>query len=392
VTVQLRLHHGPGDRAPGLGEWFARGFTGGGLGRHTAQDLRELLAATSVRGPTASIAEDGTLLQVGCRAADIATACRVLAAFLADPGWREDAAIPARAAWIDELAAAAQDLDAAMERTTAVRTTGDDPRRRPATIDEVRALAWADVRAAFAPVLAGAPASVLVVGDVEAAAARAAIAAAFGALPPRPAPEVQDLADRRWLAQPRPWEPGTHRFAVTAQKPAAQVRILWPSGDLYDITRYRRIGLLAACLDERMRVRLREELGIGYSPGAGRWGSDAWAGSGHVIALVGPPTERVEEAVRELQALAADLPARIDAELLARVRTPTLRSLAATRARNDWWLNTVLARGHRQPFRYAWSTTIEADIAGTTVAELRALAAEILVPERALVLVGTAAP
>jgi zinc protease len=392
VTVQVRLHHGPEGRVPGLGEWFSRGFAGGGLGRHTAQDLRELLAATSVRGPSVSLAEDGTVLQVGCRAADITTACRVLAAYLADPGWREDAAIPARAGWIDELAAAAQDLDAAMERTVAVRTTGDDPRRRPATIDEVRALAWADVRAAWAPILARSPVSVLVVGDVEAEPARSAIAAAFGALAERPAPAVNDLADRRWLAEPRPWQPGTHRFAVTAQKPSAQVRMLWPTADIYDITRFRRLGLLAACLDERMRVRLREELGLGYSPGAGRWSSDAWAGAGYVVAMVGPPTERVDEAVRELQALAADLANRIDADLLAQVRTPTLRSLAATRARNDWWLNTVMARAHRQPFRYAWSTTLDADIAGATVDDLRALAREILVPERAMIVVGTAAP
>ncbi len=392
VTVQVRLHHGPDGRVPGLGEWFSRGFIGGGLGRHSAQDLRELLAAAGMRVPTVSLAEDGTVIQVGCRGGDIATACRILAAFLADPGWRPEAAIPARASWIDELAAAAQDLDAAMERTTAVRTTGDDPRRRPPTIDEVRALDWTDVRAAYAPVLAQAPVSVLVVGDVEADAARTAIAAAFGAMAPRPAPAEQALADRGWLAQPRPWEPGTHRFTVTAQKPAAQVRILWPSGDVYDITRFRRIGLLAACLDERMRVRLREELGLGYSPGAGRWGSDTWAGSGHVIALVGPPPERVEDAVRELQALAAGLPERIDDGLLAQVRTPMLRSLAATRARNDWWLNTVLARAHRQPFRYDWSTTIEADFAGVTVDDLRALAREILVPERAMVLIGTAAP
>ncbi|MFM2090208.1 MAG: hypothetical protein RLZZ127_697 [Planctomycetota bacterium] len=392
VTVQVRLHHTVRHRPPGIAEWFARGFTGGGLGRHTAQDLRELTAGTGIRGPGVNPAEDGTVLQIACRAEDLPLACRILAAYVADPGWRSDAAIPARTAWLDELAAVASDLDQTMDRAAERAATGDDSARRPADATEVLALDWSMVKAWYGPILAQAPISVLAVGDADAAAMRAALATAFGPLPARPAPAPQPLDDRGWLWTPKPWTPGEQRIRVVATKPAAQVRILWPTGDLYDIARFRRIGLLAGCLGERMRIRLREELGLGYSPGAWRWGSDAWAGSGYVAALVGPPPERADDALRELKALAADLPDRLDDALLAQVRTPMLKSFAATKARNDWWLNTVLARSTRQPFRIDWAGTIETDVAAATVEELRALAREILVPERAIVLVGTAGP
>jgi zinc protease len=161
--------------------------------------------------------------------------------------------------------------------------------------------------------------------------------------------------------------------------------VAWPTADYYDVGRTRRLGMLAQVIDERMRVRIREELGDAYSPFAHRFASEAYAGQGYLLTQVGVAPEKAEEARSALLEIAKDLAGKgVDPELLERVRLPILKSIAVQRQQNQYWMGSVFDRAAWQPFRVDWAGTMEADYTGMTAAELSALAKQYLDNDKAL--------
>jgi zinc protease len=205
----------------------------------------------------------------------------------------------------------------------------------------------------------------------------------------RPASVHLGAAGEIELAKTQPMPNGVHRFSVPGAVRRALIRIAWPTSDYYDIGRTRRLGMLAQVIDERMRVRIREELGDAYSPFAFRFASEVYAGYGYLLAQVGVAPEKAEEARAALLEIAKDLAGKgVEADLLERVRLPILKSITTQRQQNQYWLGSVFERAATQPFRVDWAGTMESDYAGMTADELSALAKQYLVNDQALQVIG----
>ena len=390
VLIALRLEIEPARHQAGLRELASAAFLSAGLGKHSQQELRTVLAGTSARLTGLQFSDDAALLTATCLPKDLESALQQLLAYLTDPGWRPEAEAQAKAQWLQALAGLDTDLDAQTSRRFTSLLVADAPQRRQATPGEAAATSFTALKAWFGPILTQAPLSLSIVGDLDVAAARSLVAAYVGSLPERRALAV-------WTGPDQPLTPapaipsGDHRVDVPGKVARALVLMAWPTDDFYDIGRNRRLGVLAQAMGERLRDELREKLGQAYSPSVGRQASEAYEGFGYLVAQAGVAPEHIDAARAAMLAVAEDLARKgVDQALLDQVKPPLVKNLGAQRQQNSYWLGQVLMRSQQQPFRIAWAQSMEADFAAVTPAELSALAARYLVG-KPLVVVGACA-
>jgi len=240
------------------------------------------------------------------------------------------------------------------------------------------------------PQLATGPIEVGIAGDIDPQAALDAVARTLGALPAR-APKPAYAAQRRVRF---PASPFSLELEVPSEIPKAVVSLTWPTTDASDVGRTRRLALLASILDDRLRVRIREQLGGAYSPEAFSEPSDTFTGYGSlgVDILVAPG--RAGEIARAASEVAAAIRGKgVTADELERARKPVLTALRESARTNQYWLHAVLASCQEFPQRLDWARNRQTDVESITRADIDALARAYLDPARAFqVIVRPTAP
>ena len=397
VLMQVRLDVPTDPRPAGLTELTSMAFLSAALGKHDAKAIREALAGTTAAIRGIGFSEDALLINAGCLPKDIETCLQLIRAYLSDPGWRPEAEIQAKAAWSEALAALPTDLDAQVERCFSSALVADAPWRRAATAEEAERATFAVLKPWLMPILSEAPLTLTVVGDCDVKAVQQLAAAYLGTLPPRrPIRVTPDMRLPGVLSTSPPFPRGEQRLTVPGKVAKAVIMVAWETADFYDIARTRRLGLLAQAMGERLRDRLREELGQAYSPHVSRFASEAYAGFGYLFAQAGVAPENVDAARDAVCAVAKRLAEEgVDQALLEQIKPPLIKNLAAQRQQNGYWLNQVLSRSQAQPFRFTWAENMEADFQAVTAAELSALAKQFLTAEPLIVIgvsPGEAAP
>jgi zinc protease len=387
ILIQIRLQTTPEPRPAGWNELVERAFLAGGLGLHSAESLGDVLAGTSTRLLAPVFSDDGVTFLATCLPKDLEVCFQRLVAQMSDPGWRSEAEIRSKAEWLDELTAAETNLDAQVSFRFQALSVHDAPHRRAATREEAQAATFAQVRPWFEKLLATSPMQVSIVGDIDEAGTLSLARLYFSTMAKNRKPMDVHLGPAKEFILPstQPIPTGVHRFAVQGTVRRSLMRIAWPTTDFYDVEKTRRLGVLAQVISERMRIRIREELGDAYSPFAHRFASEAYAGYGYVIAQVGVAPEKAEEARSAILEIAKDLATNgVTDELLNSVITPVIKNLASQRQQNQYWLRAVIDRCIQQPFRLEWAATMETDYAAMTAADLSKLAKQYLDNEKAL--------
>lgn len=390
VQVQLRIQIPVKPYKAGVWDLASRAFIAGGLGKHSAADLRAILAGKTVHVQGPIVEEDSILFLANCLPKELELCCQELRAYLLDPGWRPEAEATAKTQWLEELRSQVSNLDAQVAIRFKALIVHDEPHRRAATEEEAKAVTFADVRAWLEPLLTTSPLTVSVIGDLDVGRTKQMMMNYFSNLPVRQAnvviPDVQ-APDVTVPTEPMPT--GTHLYAVPGSVPRALVRISWPTDDFYDVPKMRRLGLLSEVLTNSLREQLREKLGQAYSPYATRWASETYQDFGYIMAQVAVASDKADEARHLMLDVASELAEKgVSAYALNQVKTPIVKSLGAIRQQNQYWLALVMSRCQSQPQRLEWAKTIEEDYGAITSAELTELAKEYFVPERTLQVVG----
>ena len=242
-----------------------------------------------------------------------------------------------------------------------------------------------EVRAWLAPQLAHGPIEIAIVGDLDVDATIAAVARTFGALPARE-PKPAYAAAR---AVSYPARPLQQDFTVTTELARGVVQMMWPATDRRDVHVARRLQMLAAVFEDRLRLKLREQMGGTYSPNAGASLSEAFPGYGFLVARAAIAPEKAPDVVAAIKSVAADLAKDgVTADELERARQPTLTLLRTSERENSYWLGIVLASAQAHPEHLDWCRSRYADNEAITKADLDALAARYLPPMRASVFVS----
>jgi zinc protease len=405
ILVSVRLPGGsmnePVDQ-PGLAQIAASVFNGGGLGRHSTSDLRRILAGRQA-GASMSLSPDALMLSYplqnsarnarsaapsGTNREDLLLTLQVLAAHLTDPGFRPEG-FTQQQRTLDLIYGTVDRTPTGPIVTEVARLIANgDPRFGLTPKDVLAQRTPEELRAWLVPQLAGGPIEIAVVGDLDLDATIDAVAKTFGALPAR-TPASAKAAHR---AVSFPKQPFTRNYTIASQIPKGAVALYWPTTDGMDPRRARRLALLASIYSDRLRVKIREEMGGTYSPRAQSNASETYASYGYLTTLIDVAPAQADQIAEAAIAAADDLARNgVTSEELNRARQPALTSARDSGRSNTYWLGTVLAQAQGKPEVLDWARTRLSDLEAITTDELSALARSYLGREhvsRATVLPG----
>lgn len=380
VTVCVRIGQGrlsQPESLPGLDLLANQMVTRGGLGRHTFDELQDILNGHRIRA-TFNVESDAFEFAARCAPGDLRLCLQVIAAHLTDSAFRPEAQRHVQAMfgsmYANLAAAASGPISVHAPRILA----GGDRRFGVPVPDELLQRTLAELTVWLEPQFKQGAIELSIVGDTTWEQAVAAVAPTLAALPPRQPSALPLRKSTVRVASPK-----KPMYVYTTAPQVPQVAIAWfcPVPDFGDIRQERRCLLLAELLAERMRVRLRDELGATYNCSAHFMGYAGFPELSYfgVFAEVSPAQAQAAARVmkNELEALRKK---RFSDDEFNRIRLPFLRRREEDLRNNAYWAYTVLRDAQQRPERIAAARDRAQDTAAITRADLEALARRYLKP------------
>ncbi len=345
----------------------------GGLGKIDADGIGRALQGR-IWNASMSVGRTEFTLAGWTRPADLLPELQLLAAFMTDPGFRPEEALPIptladsydKSNRIEPLRTAEVALNAAL-----VRPHVFDPPTRAS----FAAITAPDMAGALKPAVTQDPLEVTVVGDVDEAEVVSALQHTLGAVPTRAA------GDRRRSDAPvtRYPQAGPRLIRTTHDglKDKAAVYVVWPLF-VWQPERQREaraLTLLREVLGDQVREEVRERLGATYTPSAGL-SLDRGGDEGSLSVAVNTSPAEVDRVAAAVEAVAQRLaaPGGLTPAMLEKVRKPLLEETARRKESNGWWLQ-VLDGSWGYPYKLEQQRTWEHDYATIPASEVAAAAA-----------------
>ncbi len=385
-TIRLLARFGTGKLSqpkdsPGLDFFAASVFDAGGLGKHSVDDLQQILAGKNV-GTGFGISDDAFTLSGRTTPDDLELQLQFMCAQLTDPGYREEALAQFRKA-IPMIFQQLRHSPAGAQAEMEAWLHGGDSRWSVPDEAKLSGYVMADAREWLAPALTKDYLELSIVGDFDESTLLPLVLETFGALPARAA-EKPALAAARKVNFPK--SPAERTFTYDSKIEQGMAVIVWKTEGLRGNTKlFRRLNLLGEILSDRLRKEIREKLGASYSPNAGADGSEGLEGYGYLAAqCVG----KAEDSKR-LADIAAELAATLakegtEEDELERARKPLQAQLEKSKRDNSYWLGTVLAQSQEDKERLDLIRGRDADYAVITPKDLNAIAKKYLGAKNAL--------
>jgi zinc protease len=377
INLNARVGSGtitePTDR-PGLAALAGATFDAGGLGRHSLDDLQQILAGKNV-GVRLSTTPNSFVLRSVTTPADLLLDLQLLGAKLTDPGYRSEALRQVRKGIEQLYLSFEHTAQGPLARQVARLLASGDSRFGMPDEKVLLSRSLDEVRAWLTPQLTRGAIEIGMVGDLDIEATIAAVGKTLGALPARePKPALPELRQVHF-----PQTPFDQTYRIASEIPKGLVVIYWPTTDESDVHRTRRLNILSTILEDRLRVRIREELGGTYSPNAGSFTSDAFPGYGYLTASVDVEPGMATKISDAVVALADDLAVHgTTADELLRAKQPVLTAIRESSRDNGYWLGAVLSRAQEKPEVLDWARSRTADIESITVDQINQYARQYL--------------
>ena len=383
VLVGVRIGEGrlalPADRSSP--DWSATAFVLGGLQSMSYEDITLALAG-KVWSVSPSITDNAFRLDGSTRSEDFETQLQLMAAYVAEPGWRAEAFERVRT----QLGVNVSRMDGTpggiLQRQVRTLMRGGDRRWAQPTAVEIRSAKLDELKAALGPQLASGELEVTVVGDVSVDQAVAAVGRTFGALPARTRPaDGTTLAKGPSFPQRAPTPVRLEHYGRSDQSLALTA---WPIPDFFaDPQAARTLRVLEQVIALRLFDRLRGEQGLAYATETEMLSSEVFSGYGYLMAMAEVKPQDGAKVFAGISGIVADLRAReISADELERAKRPRVEEYAAGRRTNAYWL-VALAGVHEDPRRLESARTLMPQIQAVTPADLQAAAQRYLTEDRA---------
>ena len=330
------LHFGK-DNAP-LARLMAGAYVSGGLEAHDIDDLRSLLAGTTVSA--SFVVADEYFGSYGAVAPeDLERQLQVMAAYTQYPGYSENALKLFRRPLPEAYARLDATPGAAIGIASTKIMTDDDPRFALLPLETIQAVDFIMLKNALGDALTRNRIEIALVGDIDEDAAIASVARTFGAFSDR-ATAGKSYAEERKTR----WSDAAGRFDIAHRGEPDQLswRRVWTTTDDRDQKTAQALDLVARIVTLRLTDELREKLGATYGGGASSNMSSVYPGRGTFsISTTGDPKD-VDVIERTVDGIVAELlAAPADADIFERARKPVLESYADWRKRNDTWIGVA---------------------------------------------------
>jgi len=225
------------------------------------------------------------------------------------------------------------------------------------------------------------PVEITIVGDITEDKAEAAIARTFATLAPRTATAAP--ADAGVVAFPKTNLSQSFEHHGRADQDLSYVA--WPTTDFYADTRTARgLEMLANVMQLRLIDEVRENKALSYSPNAGSYASDTFAGYGYLSASAEVKPDQDQAFYDMLAGIVADLKAKpIGDDELLRARKPALDKLENDWKTNAYWLR-VLPGSARDPRTADAIRSRRDQLTAVTAADIQKLAQTYLDMSKAM--------
>lgn len=355
-------------------------FSNGGLEAHDRNALVQLLA-----GKTAGMNSDvrGLAYQfnAGFRPDDMLLQMQLWAAYLTAPGYRDEALDWFRRglkSGYEQLLSTPGGVAGAYGSEIVY---GKDyrfilpPREALESLDmeQLKALIDADRETSAI--------EIALVGDLDVDAAIDAVARTLGALPMR-AGKIERNVDAMRIHMPAP-ETRTLYHKGSAEQ--ALLQINWPTDDNSDPARTAALNVLADVLQARMRDKVREEMGAAYAPSVGHSASSFIPHFGIFSVRTDAKPAELSLMQQTIMELVTGIGAVTEDEI-TRAREPGLAAYHTGLMQNSYWL-AMLGVAQSEPARLTMDARYFKALEAVTPADVEAVAAKYLLPERARILV-----
>ncbi len=380
VYVRVRFGRGlaslPADR-PTSAHAADLALVASGIGTLGQEELERMTGGRRI-GLDFAIDSDAFVFGSTTSSEDLPDQLRLIAAKLVAPGWDPRPVARARAMLLASYAALGSSPDGVLARDLDRLLHDGDARWGTPSREALEALSARDFRALWEPLLKSGPIEIQVYGDVKADPAIDAVARSFGALKRRPALSAQP-APARFPAHVAAPVIRTHEGKDTQ---AAAV-IAWPTGGgIEGVADGRKLEVLAAIYRDRLLDRLRSQAGISYTPNIQSSWPTGMPGGGRLVAIGMVPPDKTGFFFELARGIAADLVAKpVEVDELRRAVVPVGQLVVRMSSGNMFWLEQTEG-GSADPRRLAAVATIASDLTSITPAEMQALAARYLRPDK----------
>ncbi len=366
-----------------LAVYLAASLPAGGLGKHSQDELASVLAGRSVSFDLDSSA-DAFTASATTTPRDLALQMQVLAATLADPGYRPEGVERFRRNIENFFNTLTSTPGRALGAASGTILSDGDPRFSLQPREAFLALDFAQLKASMGDRLTKGAVEIALVGDLDEDAAIAAVASTLGALPPREAefrPRTENRTRSFTAAR------GEHRLTHRGEPDQALLQWVWPTTDDRDLAEAARLELLARIVRLELTDRLREELGQAYSPSAGSSTSHYYSGYGTFTISASVAADKIEATRAALDKLVADMRAKpLDADVIERARKPYLEEYNNTLKDLGGWL-ALASRSQSEPERIDRFLAAPDVMRAITPEDIHQAALRYLAPEGAVAFV-----
>jgi len=382
VHINVRWGHGrqsfsPDQRAALWAAPYA--LMASGIGDLGQRELNDLMSGRRL-SLNFSIDDDAFSLSGTSSPQDYPDQLRLFASKLAFPRWDEAPlrrSLAMLEASYDPVPASAAE---AVGRDLEWMLRNRDERFSPASPEDRSALTLDAFRKTWEPRLAAGPIEVQVFGDLDVEQAIAAVASSFGALPARK--DAPPPARNLTLQFPDP-VPAPVRINHDGPDEQAAAVIAWPTGSgVEDIRESRQLEMLARIITDRLFERLRSIDGAAYTPSASSTWPEHMNGGGFFVVQTQLKPERIPYFYQLVDELVRDLATNpVTEDELNRQIQPVRQLIMRAAYSNAFWMDQL--EGYTSDAnRLGYARSLGRDLTDITPADLQALAARYLVPER----------
>jgi len=345
----------------------------GGLKSHSYDELTSIFAGNEL-SLNFAIDEESFVLSGKCSAGDLKEQLLVLRAFFSEAAFDKKVLPRIKKRAEEKYIRMQTSAEGVFESKVGKWFSKDDHRFGLPNRDEVMRATAEDIKNWMAPILEDSYMEISLVGDFDTEKAQKLVADIFGTLNVRQEFRTVFSNEKNVVLQ----EKGSvAEFDFESEKSKAIASISWQSYPMNEIKKSRITHIVASILDDRMRVKIREQDGIVYSPFAYNVPSKAYD---YGFVHAGSVTEKqyCDKVIALIEECANEMLEEITEDEFIRAKLPLIKQIEKSKRNNTYWANVVLALSQAYPERMDWASTMIDGYEGITIEDVKSVAAEIL--------------
>lgn len=353
-----------------------------GLGTLTKDELKWAMAGKNTYAAF-SIDEDAFLFKGETVSSEVSLLFQLLYAHIMDPGFRKDAYELSLKRYRQKYMALSKSIDGAMALSGSRFLAGGDHRFGLPDDETFKKLTLDDIKSWISPFIGNNDIEISVVGDIDIDSVIQLTARYFGSLTLHPTVNTQ-----KELKLPVFPFGQSRTLSVPTKISKGLIIIAYPTEDIWNINRTRRLSILSDIISDRLREQIREKLGSAYSTFAFNRPSRAYPGYGvlQTMAFIDPNESDI--IIKEIRKIVSNLAKDgVSQDELSRAKEPTLTSIKDMFRKNSYWLDTVLTGSKIHPQKIDWSRTILKDYASITKERVSKIAKTYMVNDKAAAII-----